>query len=349
MPRYIALYVYLLTAVVLFCADSSASEPPPAVDVTLSSPKHRYVMGEPVVLDVQVTNRGPQPIEAYKVTAIDYPICPEIAIYVSSKEFTPAPCDDPDVVRKADTLGPGDTWKYQLRIVYGDATARQLPLPKVGEYTIRVEYPLLVAQPGTFGAVDATRSGRYDSNTIKVQVVDVIGRDARIWQTLQSPGFRFFMQWGTVTEEHSDVPLRAAELLNTESRSSYHDGLRWALREYYQRRKAELSEYEAELIRQVARLETPLPDPILFADDARLDQVITYHFPNQTALKEVLRKAARQGGISLELHPELQKRTMASARVTEPLRTFLRKVATPGASWIRKGDGYLLAPEEPGE
>lgn len=317
----------------LFATVSPAQDAVP-LKVVVTTPKQIFVLGEPIPLDVSVTNVAQEAIKAYDIIDHSHGSCPEFGIYIAQEDeafrsYTPGDCIQADISpRRVFDLKPNGTLDYQLRVLYANAPPSNLAISEPGTYAIAVKHPQVE---------------RVKSSVVKIRVTEPRGVDAKIWNAVQSRAFLYFLHWGAVAKEDAAIPLRAAELLKSHAESSYHDDLRWALKEYYQRHKDELSDYEAQLIREVARIAVPRPDPTVLDDDARLDQVITYHFPNQTPLNNVLRKATRQSGVSLAVDPKLQKRTMASARVTQPLRTFMHGLANSGAHWIRDGDGYLLA------
>ena len=83
---------------------------------------------------------------------------------------------------------------------------------------------------------------------------------------------------------------------------------------------------------------------VIFPQDKRLDQQVTYNYPQQTPYTEVLAELSRQTGISLSLHPDLKKRSRASLETMEPLRETMRSLGSYKALWIRDGDGYKLIP-----
>lgn len=311
--------------------------------VTLASSKAEYTLGEPVVLCVQVENAGSSPLRAHEVVAHEYAICPDFLIYAATdgssfEKFTPAGCENVDMEREIQTLAPGASWRYRLRLLHTEAHGSGLAFPKPGAYRVKVEFPFL--------AVERSKSARVPSNVIEVRIKEPGTTDKKAWKTVRSPGFLYLLQWGVVTGDYEDIPFEAAELLKSMPKSSYHDDLRWALREYYKREqgRGKFDEHEAQLFREILGIKVPHPQP--FPEDKRLDQIITYHFPELKPWPQVFEKISNQSGVKLRLHPELRVRRMKSLRVTEPLREFMRHRAAYKAEWVRQGNGYLLKPAE---
>ncbi len=82
------------------------------------------------------------------------------------------------------------------------------------------------------------------------------------------------------------------------------------------------------------------PNPPL--RDMRLDQNVTYHFPQQTPITEVLKELTRQTGVALNVNSELEKRTIAAPQRTQPLRSFMATLSASNAVWVSEGEGYRL-------
>ena len=74
-----------------------------------------------------------------------------------------------------------------------------------------------------------------------------------------------------------------------------------------------------------------------------MDQPVTYHFPKQTPLTEVLAELSQQTGISLSTSPELPPYTFASYQLTESLRAAMKRLGS-NLIWIREANGYKLVP-----
>jgi hypothetical protein len=173
---------------------------------------------------------------------------------------------------------------------------------------------------------------------ITVRIVAPQGVDAKVWQAINWPDVLYFLQWGAAPDK--ETPFRAAEILKSIPESSYHAGLRWALKTFYENPVFVLDDYEAELLRSVTGIQVPPPQP--FPEDKRLDQVITYRFPRQTPIEDVFREISKQSGVPLNVDPSFRAATMSSLRVTEPLRRFMRNRATYKAEWIPDGEGYVI-------
>ena len=322
-----------------------------AVDIKVSTSKPSYVLGEPVILRVSVTNTDDVPLKAYEVISQYHPLCPEINIYIAPagpyliegddvlKQFVPTPCDNADREYEVHSLNPGQSWMYQLRVLYAGGKNARLAFPEPGEYRLTVKYPLLLVDERAVVPLDSA-SHYVDSNIVAVQIKEPSGADASVWQRLRSPEVLYFLQWGSVGNE--EVVWSLVELLKEEPSSGYHSEIRWALKSYYRRSQSNLTEHEAELLRSVTAITPPADYP--FPDDKRLDEVITYHFPELTPLEDVFRELSDRSGVDLRLHPDLQIRQLRGRRVTKPLREFMREAADYKAEWVRDDRSYTLRP-----
>jgi len=85
--------------------------------------------------------------------------------------------------------------------------------------------------------------------------------------------------------------------------------------------------------------------PVLFATDTRLNQEIIFESQQQTPLKEVLEELTRQTGVPLSVHPDLERRSLKSLRLTKTLQQVMKFLSVYKAEWIRDGDGYRLIPK----
>jgi hypothetical protein len=329
-----------------FCALHVAAAADP-VRVELASDSQEYVIGEPVVLSVTVTNVSQDEIQVL-VDALDY----HIGILISQdgtrfKQYTPGDRFIPYVIPRAEPLGPGESKVHTFRVLY-TSYSRETPqrrshlvFEKPGMYLVKARYPL-------FGKRES-----FESNMIRVRINQPQGVDAEVWKQINSPHFLYFLRSAepnSVLRDYGDTPLRAARLLQSIPKSSYSPAIKYALeRRYRERRRYMLRERaledpELQLIRSVTGIEEPPEGP--FPDDRRLDVQISSHFPELTPLDEVCRQISRQGGVTLTVAPELRIRRMKRAPLTESLRRFMASLSGGGrtAKWIRDGDGYRLVP-----
>lgn len=321
------------------------------VRVKLKGVGLEYLLGETVQLQVTVTNRSNDVIEAWQLFVKESD--PEIRIYISKDggKYTEYRVGIGGVGkrrRRTRVLKPSESWKYTLRMLYTYKDKGRLAFTNPGRYRIKVRYPLI--QPA------APPDGRFkkeelESNAIRIRIKQPEGIDLKVWKQIQSPHFLYFLQSGYTKRHHEDDPLRAVEILKSFPKSRYADDLRWALKTYYDRDRRQakrlwkLKEEEARKIREVTGITVPPPQP--FPNDMRLAQMITYHFRRLTPLDDVLKVISRQSGVTLRLHPKLRVRRMKSIRVTEPLRKFMRNLSAYKAKWVPDGkDGYLLKPAD---
>lgn len=331
----------------IWLAASPASDQELAVQpwprVVLSSPNEEYVLGEPVLLTVNVTNVSKNNIEAWEIFVEGCE--PEIRISISRDGVGFEPCQIgilPTVYREREIkiLRPRKSWRYDLRLVYRREASNKLAFGEPGQYWVKARYPLML---GEFRPV---KREDIDSNVLKIHVNEPKEIDATVWQKIRSPEYVHFLQVGWPPHGEDHVPMKVLKLLRTISTSSYHPALRDGLEKYYHHRRFQVhAEYRAEL-RQLETIRSFLgiskDQAGLFADDRRLDIEITYHFPKPTLLEDVFKQISRQSGVTLEVAPELQEIRVSSLKRTRPLRAFMASRTEYYARWIRSGDGYRL-------
>ena len=216
------------------------------VHVELHSASGEYVLGEPVVLRLAVKNLGDEDIRTW-VDLLVY----QIKVYIASegKDFSLYKQGEHviyEVHPSTMPLEPRQSKAYVLRVLctfyFTDTLERrsELAFPEPGTYLVRARYPLY------------NTAQEIESNTIAIRIKPRRGVDAKLWQQIGDKEFWHFVQRGYPPHLNKDIPLRAAELVNSVPHSSYHDGLRWALAEFYLRYagmpETRLSEEEKRLI-----------------------------------------------------------------------------------------------------
>jgi hypothetical protein len=143
------------------------------VRVSLTTPQTRYLIGEPVALDIGVENVTQGPIRLQE--ALDR----EIQTYLShdGRVFQRFPVEllGTKVERRSETLKPGEVWKYRLRLLC-NTFSETLFFDKPGTYFIKCEYPLML--------LGTQKSDLVPSQTVRVTIVPPTGEDARAWQRL---------------------------------------------------------------------------------------------------------------------------------------------------------------------
>jgi len=328
--------------IVLAQSASGATDEVRSLKLTIRAPREKYLLGEPVPLRGALRNVGKEPFTEVRA---DLPIRHHaLDILVSDDgihfgEELRLPSGDGKVKRRRDTLEPSQEWVFDLRVLYTYSRFSRLALERPGQHFIKVGYPLL------------SRSARaravVESNVLRVVVVEPEGNDRKVWDQIQEWDFLCFLDSGM---GRAQVARQAFELARAFPQSGYQEALRRSLREYY----------DAERRRLPADPELPLPSDLEdirrllgipkepvgpFPDDRRLEVKVTFHFPEQTPLEDVLGLISRQSGVPLRLSPELQVRTMSTLPSAMPLRRFMRQMEGSDTAWVREEDGgYRLVP-----
>lgn len=273
-----------------------------------------------------MTNTGDSPVQMRKVF-----IEPQMEVYISrdNLEFEQwwldagIPGDD---FRDIEVFEVNESITCFLRVGYDKFRPETSAFPEAGMYWVKSRFPY-----------DGFRSRlELESNRVYFRVSQPEAHALEMWQRVKEEKFRAFMHDGDASKE---VALEAARIMKSFDDTSYHGALRWALGEFY-RRRPDLDPQEKELIREV----TGMAAPSTIDQDVRLDQLIKIHFPERTPRKKVYQEISERSGVPLELHPKSMNFEVAIPRLTLPLRHFMRQIEGPYQKWVRKGDGYVLAP-----
>jgi hypothetical protein len=218
MPLIIAVYVAYMAA---------GPDGPPRVDVSLTSPSREFLLGEAVPLSIVVRNGGDR---ALTVAGVLVDVAePEINVYLSTdgKRFDRllfsnlAEC----VARHRESLAPGESFRYRLRVLYSDHEEGGLAFDRPGTYFVKVIYPLHVVKPGE-------GDYRIESNVIRIRVRAPAGLDASVWERIQSKDSLRFLQDCSVIEGREDIVLRIYETLRESPDTGYRGTLRHAVRKF---------------------------------------------------------------------------------------------------------------------
>ncbi len=331
--------------------------------VGLSTPRQSYVLGEPVLLDLVLTNTSGDPIRMLEVVADPCVALPEIKIFISGgARRSPWWWVRGDVVemeRRIERVEPGAQKRYRLRVLYDIKEPSHLAFPRPGRYWIRAIFPLVTLAPGR----PADRK-EIESNGIEMEVVAPKGIDARLWRSIQEGSFLRLLQFGTSPKL---TALKVANWLRSISDSSYHDDLRWALAKWYYSYQWESardrpSEEDMALIREVLGLDWSVEfGP---PTDRRLDcyyvdkRWISHWYAKPISerpygLDDLLAEITKRTGVPLRndaglFFPGISLQSLKNLKETVPLRRFMQLLADPGrTAWFRDGDGYVLRRIEP--
>src|SRR5262249_40098385 len=147
--------------------------------VSLSTPKPEYLLGEPVILDMTLTNNTEQAVTIVKPLLhhdTDYDTIP---VYISQdgkafERFLFSPDLTDDLKREIGyikTLEPRQSLTYQTWVLCEFRNGRKLAFDKPGTYFIRTRYSL-----------NAGVLVHLESNVIEVKIKQPEGNDAVVWR-----------------------------------------------------------------------------------------------------------------------------------------------------------------------
>jgi len=318
------------------------------VQVEVVTPKTAYVLGEPVIVDLVVTNKSDRIVRMRDVLADPSVALPHIEVYVSSdgasRMWWPTDCVA-EYVGELKLIHPGTSRCYRLRVLYDYKTPTHLAFPRPGRYLVKVSFPLaLIAANGR------VRTRELRSNAVEVEVRAPEGRDQVFWAEIQQGAFLRLLQFGMGPK---DPALKVAKWLLSLPETSYHDDLRWSLAKYYYKQRwyhHRLAEDEMELLREALSLKGRPEFPCATRQglaDARLEYNYVGGYRTNVGmyeLRQLLARFSKETGVLLR--SELPLGESGDLRGTpEPvrLRTFMQWMVDPGrTAWFRDGDGYVL-------
>lgn len=263
-------------AISLLIVSASGSDEKPKVSVALTSPRHEYLLGEPVLLEVTVRNEMTEAIKAFEVFVKN--VEPEVKVYFSQdgrtfQEYEIGIYPIHRIARRVKTLKPGEEWRYELRVLYTHKNPSGLVFEQPGTYFLKAIYPLWWAE--SVGSRDRLREIlKLPSNVIQVQILQPTGIDAQVWERIKSNEFLHFIQSGRVKLEWEEVEriksikgqltekdwveiryrktvVKVVEVLRSFPESRYHHALRDALRLFYEANKFKLTPEQAQTLRLI--------------------------------------------------------------------------------------------------
>lgn len=328
----------LLTVVAAFfsvVAHSVAADQSPEVEVTVRKDRESYVLGQPVVLDVAVANKGTMPlavVQLYPGEFDEFPI--HLAREGRATETITLGLAPTFLSRGRETLNAGASRTYRIRMLYRHGSSGPLAVTEPGTYEVRLDVPLRV--------VGAQRAMQLRSQALSIRFEKPAGGDADAFSTIQDRPFVMFMQFGRAAEKGDGVIKRAVELLEKFPTSSYRDAVRLSLRSDYRFSRSGLAADFAARLKKAAGIH----DPFDF-DDKRLDKKVDRDWQGPVSLERVLDSLSKQSGVRLESAPVLKavelKLFWSAADLREKMYDLDQRVR---AYWFPKGDGYILAPPD---
>lgn len=332
---------------------SLAAENDDAVSYRLSTPRTKYLVGEPVTLNMQIENRAKEPLQSLYISP-------------SSTEFRieGARVGQPKVLlseedwrfengtRTVQRLDHGKSWCFTFRLGHSLRDKRTfLVWPDPGRYELSVRYPWEISGTKTIGAF------RPPEKTVTVEIVKPTGKDEEVWKMLWhreviarwTDGFR-----NDVRDDDDPFVFRTCEAaLRLHPQGGYAGELKRLLLEYYARYPEDVDargNAKRDDFRKLTGWKPPPETFEPFPEDKRLDKPVTVHYPNRTPWPEVFADLTKQSDVSLRVAPDLEKASTSMSRRTVPLREIVRKYhRMDGVRWFKEGEGYVLkrVPPEP--
>ena len=338
---------FIVLGAIIRGEDGIASDEPPLVSVTVSTPQTTYLLGEPIPIDLVVRN--------ILTLAIHGLHTPDLYVLVRVGHAGQAthPIDQAGEMYKVAmhpaTLKPGETWTYLLRAIQDYNTTPRgqavpnLAFPAPGAYAIEVGFPLFSAAPE--GQKASLPARTYNSNRIQVQVLAPQRDDAAVQQVIQGEDFRYFLWTDQLRNGDTSTVPRALRLLVDYPGTGYRAALQRSLRGYYRRTLQTRSPDDPE--REAVRAAAGEPDDRLFGEDRRLDAVVSLDYPEPTPVGVVFAEVQGRTGVLLEASPFYGTTfSRASIRQKMTVRDMMARIGSTGiAAWSRRGDGYYLYEE----
>jgi|GEM_PF-4711188 len=295
-----------------------------------------YVLGEPVVVSVFVSNGTPRP----KLVPVDSLKYQYFGIQISSygTVFTDVSLGYGGTLNISPmnrVLSPGATQYYPFRILRG-------------HYHLKSKASLVFSEPGVYfiRCRIGSTSPRFTS-AIKIKVLAPQGLNRQVWKRLNRPELLHFLQFADLAPSRSQEALQLVEIIRQFPGSAYEDDILWAVRHHFCWRIEEVAHPlwpQEAMFRKVLGL-----PPVGLADwglrDRRLDCQQVVLSSGLNTLRNLLLHASMQTGVTLGLshHGGLPSRPIRVHRRVMSLRQLMQAVAEPGQTmWVRHGDGYRL-------
>ncbi|MCS6859138.1 MAG: hypothetical protein NZT92_02320 [Abditibacteriales bacterium] len=112
------------------------------------------------------------------------------------------------------------------------------------------------------------------------------------------------------------------------------------LQHYTQQREFDKCRALGERLRKLAYVspfyQSQMKRELLFLEDKRLDQDVTYEFPQPTPLADVLAYISQQTGVPLRVPADLGQRNFSSVRQTKTVREFMKCLSSARRSGLRR-------------
>lgn len=323
----------------------SLALPAEGIRLTLSSPKPIVLLGEPLVLDLQVTNHSNNPVQAERIRAGGNTNL-RIEAGASGKPrrvLRPVSISDQD--SNYVQLAPGRSWCFRFRVGYSWEDNRTfLVMPEVGKYELAVRFP------SPFLSVGMDKRYEPVSNSVIVDVREPRNRDAEVrkmlWHAEVIAAMTRGFSAGMPEETDRLVAAICDKALMFDPKGGYSEEVRRTMRDYYIGYPSEFTAMQpADQRTMRKRIGLPEPEKSLspFSDDRRLDRRVIHFHPARTPWPKVFAELTKQSGVLLRVSPDLAEQWTMSLRQEKTLREIISQYGGyTGVRWVKDGDGYLL-------
>lgn len=377
--------VYAIVTLVIPLASGVPEKPPSGLVLSVRPAKSSCVLFEPTLLEITLENEGTEALKLWPIWDLSagYPTlrvaftpgtCDGQAITPPAEAeywgFHPTLVISDYVTSSPRVLSPGEKrMTHAVLLWHARDLTRYAEPGNPRSIERRSGQAHFMESPGTlwvrahFRHDYSDRRGVVSSAPMAIRYGPVPTNEQRALALWRQNHVASFVQYGSVfvrTQDYEQTQAktvsRLERLVNDFPKSRYAFYAELALR-----KPAQWADVAFEGLQLLGPGETPdlfLVDRterhlararMLFPDDDRLGVEVTYEFPEYTGFKEVLRVISAQSGVPLRLVPELEWKTLLSARQEVPLREFMKELeGVPGYGqvWVEDGDGYRLITEE---
>lgn len=338
----------ILGMVLTFASLIAAAAADDPVSYHLSTPRKVYLVGEPITLEMRLTNQSGEPLQSYD--AIDGPQTEFLidlgpAGGVRKRLKSGSALSGSKVQTNPLVLKPGGAWCFRHRIGLSlDDNRTFLVLPEPGRYEIQVQYPWKL-----YGG----RKGiefQPPAKSLIVEIRRAVGRDGDVWKMLWHREIITAWTDGFLRSEPTDddrFVLRTCEqALRLNPKGGYAAELKKLLRDYYAKYYKEMESLAPPARRELLRLiewREPEQPKEPFHEDRRLDQEITVSYSKRTPWPEVFADFTKQSGVEFKVDPDLATLWTSSISQKVRLRDEVRRYHhMNGVRFFKEGEGYVL-------
>ncbi|WP_406698476.1 hypothetical protein V5E97_06310 [Singulisphaera sp. Ch08] len=315
------------------------------ISVEVKATSTRFLIGEPVTLDLIVRNTTAMELVTYEVLTAELEAQ---GVFIAQdegafKQFLRGGLGYG--LGNWITLGPGKRLLYRLRVLYTpprsntafteEEKSRFLPgglaFDRSENYRIKVVYPLRLKGDD--------RSVPIDSNVVAIRVREPEGADAQVWRRIREDDVLAFIQTGDVPIDREMIVSTVVDLLEAFPNSGYRLALRHALRRFYGD-WPRLPKAEWQRIRSLLSLSPEIDR--FFPNDERLDSKVV-NIPKSTTIARVLAFLSRQFGVGMDTTATVGRQPFNGPANVSDLRGLMQSIARDlNARWFRRGDRYVL-------